>query len=122
MGVKELSSIYLVALVVGCTAFIQHVSNLIGIYFDWFARSGNTTLTLDESVLKCADDKINKVLLRVCYVRSGVFLFVALAAVFVVAHVGVTRALTTTRDVKSMGGLLFGIAFFVILCGFDFVY
>lgn len=121
MGVKELANIYLIATVVACTAFIQHISNLISIYFDWIARTGNTALVVDESVLRC-DPKTNQVLLRICYVRSGVFLFIALASVFVVAHVGVTRAVTTTRDVKSMAGLLFAIAFFVILCGFDFIY
>lgn len=123
MGVKELTTIYVIATVVGCTAFIQHISNLIGIYFDWVAKAGNDGISVDGNILKDTNnDSLRKALLRVCYIRSGIFLFVLLASIFVIAHVGVTRAPTSVRDVKSMGGLLFGVAFFVILCGFDFVY
>lgn len=121
MGVKELSTIYVVAVVVGSTAFIQHISNLIGIYFDWIAHASHAEI--DSNILTGnAPSDLKKILLRVCYIRSGIFLFILLITIFVVAHVGVTRAVTPVRDVKSMTGLLFGIVFFVILCGFDFVY
>lgn len=120
MGVKETSTVYIVATVVACTALVQHISNLIGIYFDWLASQNSPQR--ERKILDNCDAETAKVILRVCYVRSGIFLYVLLATVFIVAHVGVTRALTTSHDVKSMAGLLFGIAFFVILCGFDFIY
>lgn len=62
------------------------------------------------------------VLLRMCYVRSGVFMFVVLVTLFLIGRVGVTLVHTGETDVRSMHVVLFAIIFFGLLCGFDFFY
>lgn len=128
-GVKDEFSLIMVWMVVSTTAFIQHVSNLIGICFDGFARFEETSTNSDNVLanIPAAGDGdsrigVKGVLLRLCYVRSQVFLVAILVGLFLIGRVGVTTFHTGESDIKSMNVVLYAILFFVLLCGFDFFF
>ena len=124
-NVQSHAVVFAISIVVGVAGLAQHISNMINIAFD--LTTGQ--LLKDQRLYVNALENMKKgfakrkaLLLRICYIRSGIAAYVVISAVLCVTCIGVSKVGFGDGTLKSMLCVTFAIALVVILCGFDMFY
>lgn len=122
---QDYRTVVFVSFVIGVAALVQHISNMMNIVFD--VTTGQ--LLRDKKLYVDALQNMRKnfekrksMLLRICYIRSGITTYVVTSAVLFLTNVSVSKISLGDGTLKVMFSVAFAIAAVVILCGFDMFY